>query len=807
MKPAILVLLFAASLFARQTTTTQNPLDKLRDQAKQVFLSAGVPFSEDQEQSIALMIEDRRQASEQLFGQLMDFQGGPVQGQQQDRAVAGIKWMHDEFKKRLREYLTEDQLPVWERYESGDGIRALEELIRELTGGEAPKQQTQFIRIINNSFTSEYGWYSGQSVNTDVIQRAGIGAFHGNLEYQFKDEALNARNPFAHNKPPYQEREFNFNFNGPLIRNRLTANFSGNHNVRESVGTVHATTPEGPYDLGIVNPFNSRYFGGSLNYQFSDVHLFTIGTNYDSNTRKNQGVGGFNLPERAANGKGRWFNIYLAHTAVLSERTLYRTNVNTWSERNEYKPVAPAVSIEVLGAFSGGGASGNNEGYRRGHYLNNLFSHAGQQFTVKAGFDGGYRTSRTLNQDNFLGYFTFSNLDDYRAGIAETYRINTGNPLVENGQFEMSTFVENDVKLSQRLTMMFGARYDYQTNLNDRNNLAPRLGFAYAIGRSTVIRGGSGIYYERFYDWMVETQKRGDGTRQYEIVLKNARYPNPFETAVANEAPAPSIRVTDPDLAAPYQIISSIAVERTFPNTLFISGRYEFRRGIHQFRTRDLNAPLPGQTDRPDPNFVNVQNLESTGLFRRQILNVSMRQRFSIFNVNGSYIFNSSYSDTDGFWGSPSNNYNLRLDWGRNTDPRHQFNSTVNAKLFMGVFLTGTMSANSGNLYNITTGKDDNGDTNINDRPAGTLRNSGDGPGFLVFNFNISKAFFIGGTSNGNGGVANSRANMNLYANMNNAFNRTNFGTPTGVMSSPSFGKPNSARNAREIEVGLRFQF
>jgi hypothetical protein len=117
------------------------------------------------------------------------------------------------------------------------------------------------------------------------------------------------------------------------------------------------------------------------------------------------------------------------------------------------------------------------------------------------------------------------------------------------------------------------------------------------------------------------------------------------------------------------------------------------------------------------------------------------------------------------------------------------------------------MSANSGNLYNITTGKDDNGDTNINDRPAGTLRNSGDGPGFLVFNFNISKAFFIGGTSNGNGGVANSRANMNLYANMNNAFNRTNFGTPTGVMSSPSFGKPNSARNAREIEVGLRFQF
>jgi hypothetical protein len=290
-------------------------------------------------------------------------------------------------------------------------------------------------------------------------------------------------------------------------------------------------------------------------------------------------------------------------------------------------------------------------------------------------------------------------------------------------------------------------------------------------------------------------------------VVKDARYPNPFEAGVNNIAPLPSIRVTDPDLAAPYTVISSVSLERTFQNTLFISGRYEFRRGIHQFRSRDLNAPLPGQTARPNPSFVNVNNLESTGLFRAQTLSVSMRQRFSIFNVNGSYNFNSSFSDTDGYWSLPSNNYNLRLDWGRQTQPRHQVNSTVNAKLFMGVFLTGTMSANSGNLYNITTGNDDNGDTNINDRPSGVLRNSGDGPAFLAFNFNISKAFFIGGTTAANGTVASSRANMNLYANMNNAFNRTNYGTPNGVMSSPSFGKPNSARNAREIEVGLRIQF
>ena len=383
MKRAALLLFFlAVPLFAQQkATTTQNPLDKLHDQAKAVFERAGVPFSEEQEKSVALMIEDRRQASEELFGQLMDFRGGPVQGQQQDRAVAAIKWMHDEFRKQLREYLTEQQVPVWEGYESSDGVRALEELIKELTGANAPKQQTQFIRIINNSFTAEQGYFSGQAVNTDVIQRAGIGAFHGNFGFQFKDESLNARNPFAPNKPSYQERQTNFNFSGPVIRNRLTANINGNHVLRENVGTVHAITPEGPFDLGIVNPFTSRFVGASANYQISDVHSFVVGVNYQTNIRKNQGVGGFNMPERASNGRGNFHNINVTEIAVLSDKTLYRTNVNFWSDSDQTKPAKQAITIDVLGAFGAGGAPYRGENSRRGYYLSNLFSHAGQKVT------------------------------------------------------------------------------------------------------------------------------------------------------------------------------------------------------------------------------------------------------------------------------------------------------------------------------------------------------------------------------------------------------------------------------------------
>jgi hypothetical protein len=526
--------------------------------------------------------------------------------------------------------------------------------------------------------------------------------------------------------------------------------------------------------------------------------------NYENNVWKNQGVGGFNLPERASNGNGHFHNVYFTQIAVLSDTTLYRTNFNFWTNTEKSQPIKQAVTIDVLGAFGGGGSPNKGEYSRNGYNVSNLFSRAGQKMSVKAGFEGQYRKSRTIVEDNYLGTFTFSDLDAYRAGIATTYRVTRGNPLLLNNQFEMSVFAENDIKLTQRLTAMFGVRYDRQTNLSDSNNAAPRVGFAYAVGSSTVIRGGAGIYYDRLQDWLLENVLRSDGTRQYEIVINNASYPEPFGIGTATVTPPTSVRVMDPNLVAPYNIISSVSVERTFKNTLFLSGRYEFRRGIHQLRSRDLNAPLPGQTTRPDPSRGNVLNLESTSLSRSQVVSFSARQRFSIFNVNGTYSYYAQYNDGDGFWGSPSNNYNLRSDWGRTGTPVHQVNSTVNARLFMGVFLTGSMQANSGNRFNITTGKDDNLDSSINDRPPGTARNSGDGPRLLTFNFNISKAFFLRG---GNGGNGSSGANVNLFANMNNAFNRTNYGTPSGVMTSPFFGKPYSARNAREVEVGLRFQF
>ena len=86
-----------------------------------------------------------------------------------------------------------------------------------------------------------------------------------------------------------------------------------------------------------------------------------------------------------------------------------------------------------------------------------------------------------------------------------------------------------------------------------------------------------------------------------------------------------------------------------------------------------------------------------------------------------------------------------RADWSTGNQPHHGFNGSINAAMPFGVFMTQTVTGNTGRYYTITTGKDDNQDGTKNDRPAGVGRNSALGPGFVNFNLNVSKAFFIGG--------------------------------------------------------------
>ena len=202
--------------------------------------------------------------------------------------------------------------------------------------------------------------------------------------------------------------------------------------------------------------------------------------------------------------------------------------------------------------------------------------------------------------------------------------------------------------------------------------------------------------------------------------------------------------------------------------------------------------------------------MESSSNSLRHTFRLNYRQRFSIFTLSASYLVQRALPEANPNGNAlPTDNYNLRSDYVRSHGtgyPTHNLNSTVNARLPLGLFLTSTMSMVGPNWYNITTGRDDNRDGIVNDRPLGIPRNSAPGPKTLTFNFNISKAFCFGASSQGkvNG---NSPRNLNVFVNMTNAFSRTNIASMSGVMSSPNFGRPTGALDPRQLEAGMRFQF
>jgi hypothetical protein len=154
-----------------------------------------------------------------------------------------------------------------------------------------------------------------------------------------------------------------------------------------------------------------------------------------------------------------------------------------------------------------------------------------------------------------------------------------------------------------------------------------------------------------------------------------------------------------------------------------------------------------------------------------------------------------------------------------------------NMNLWKGFKLATSFNANSATPYTITTGRDDNGDTVSNDRPAGVGRNSArasdrwDAGARLSYAFGFGQragvegpggpqVIMIRGGGGGDtpmggfsGGADDKRWRVELYLAATNIANHTNLTGYSGVMTSPFFGQPTSAGPARKLEVGARFGF
>ena len=439
------------------------------------------------------------------------------------------------------------------------------------------------------------------------------------------------------------------------------------------------------------------------------------------------------------------------------------------------------------------------------------------------------------------------------------FSITVGSPDARARQLYFATFVQDDWTIRPNLTLSAGLRYEMQTNVGKKLNLAPRVRFAWAPGKGrnskrTVIRGGIGIFYDQLDEDLTLQAARFNGITQQQRIVTDPTalqsFPNLPELNDPDVVPQTIIRVAD-DIRNPYTLQTALGIDHQLPHNITISATYLRARAFNLLRSRNINAPLPGTYSPDDGEFGvrpfggvnNIYVYESSGISRQDQVLIRFTTRLGRkANFFGTYVWNRADSDTDGPTSFPANSYDLSTEYGRSLlDVRQRLFIGGTINLPWKLNLNPLIVASSGRPFNITTGSDTNGDTVFSERPAfatdlnksGVVvtrfgafdlhpspgqtiipRNFGSGPSQFTVNLRLSKTLYFwtrngGGSSRPNAGgefgdepaaqtgSSENRYSLQLALRVQNVFNRVNPAQPVGNLSSLLFGQStSSARSA-----------
>ena len=673
-----------------------------------------------------------------------------------------------------------------------------------------PKESIREIRVNQSPFAAEYDRLGFGRI--EIFTKPGTDKFHGQGFFEYGNAVFNSRNPFTPSKPPYQSRQFGGNVGGPLSKKASFFVDADRRDVGE-LSAVNAVILDPnlnvtPFSEAVLNPTWRTAVSPRVDYQLTPKNTLVARYTYMQRASDNNGIGQFSLPSQAFDTRNTEQTVQVTETAVLGVRAVNETRFQYMRQRTNQTGDNSQPTISVLAAFTGGGISAGPEITNHDHYeINNMTSVTMGKHLVKFGGRVRNLTLWDSSEQNYNGAFTFTSLDAYRltvqgqasgltpdqiraqGGGASQFSLITGNPVATFNQYDVGLFVQDDWRVKPNFSLSGGLRYETQNQIGDHLDLAPRLGFAWGLGRGktgqpkTVLRAGSGIFYDRFTSALTLQALRLNGTVQQQFLVPNPNfYPTiPVLADLESSAAPQTIRHIAPGLVAPYTVQSAVGIERQLPKNITLAVTYTNSHGVHILRSRNINAPLPGTYDplnpasavRPFGGTENIYQYESSGLYNQNQLianfNARVSQKYSLF---GFYMLNQARSNTDGASSFPANPYDLSTEYGRAMfDVRQRFFMGGMIALPLGLRISPFMIISSGQPFDITVGRDLNGDSLFNDRPAfatdltrpsvvttayGTFdtlplpgasiipRNYGDGPGRFTLNMHLTKIFSFG---------------------------------------------------------------
>ena len=665
--------------------------------------------------------------------------------------------------------------------------------------------EIQEVRINNNPYSAEYARPGRGRI--EIITKTGSSKYHGSVDFGLRDFRLDARNAFALERPPQQRRKLEANISGPLLKyDKDTFSLTASHMRDGLEPIVYAFGLGGPIRENAAQTQTSTYVSAQFTRRIHDNALSFRYTHFDWSD-EGAGAGGFVLPEAAYKSASRYHQLYSSYRAVFSPTLLNEFFVRVKAEDSATLSHLPGVSkIVVTDAFTSGGAQVDTRNTERQLEFNDIVSWSHSRHLVKAGVNvPAFSRIGSSDRSNFEGTFYFASLDDYARHNPFSFMRQTGNGHLVFWQRQVAGFVQDEVKLAPNLSLAAGVRYEWQNYGAGYHNFAPRLSFAYGVGKGlkTVLRGGAGFFYDTVPTPEIAATLLLDGSRLHQILLLNPSYPDPLPGAISAQSLPPDLAQFGPGIRSPYVLQYSLGVDRALRKSLTLTATYTAARGVHLYRSRDVNAPLPPlYLSRPNPSIAMLGQFESSSGSRDHSLQTALRGNLSrFFSGMVMYELSRAMNDTDGIGSFPANNWDLRGEWSRaSSDVRHYlylYGTLSAGRLFkFGVIF----SANSGKPYTITTGVDTYRDGMTNARPPGVTRNSLQGTGAATLDLRWSREFPVH-RSDKNG------LRLNTAVDVFNVMNHVNYRGFIGNLSSPFFEHPSSAAPGRRIQISAAVRF
>ncbi len=742
---------------------------------------------------------------------------------------------------------------------NADSDSGLQTFVDGYSGGHLPpKAAIREIRINQNPFAAEYDTIGYSRV--EILTQPGTDKFHGEFVMLGNNSSFNSRNPFVYVQPGYHAIYEEGNLGGPLSRKASFA-LNGEQQNAQGQSFINAVTLD-PATLNPVNfnralltPLAATNIAPRVDFTTGKRHTVTARYVLDTTTYSNQVASQLQLPEQAQNSTVSEQTFQLGDTQIYGEHWANETRLQYLRDRNYQTPLSITPTTVVQGSFTSGGS---NLGFVRDNQdryeLQDQVSRESGSHLIRFGLRYRYTRDANRSTGGYNGKFIFPSLKAYRitlqglaaglsfqqiqaqGGGASQFNLIAGRPSIVVSVSDAALYAEDEWKFRPDMSLSYGLRFETQNHIHDRADFAPRLGYAWSIpgpkGKPSigVLRAGAGIFYNRFPSTGILTAARQNGINQQEYVVNApAFYPDFPDPSMLGTAVAPTTYQVSPRLHSPYVVQESVSLERQFFKRLNLAVTYIHTRGIDLFLTRNINAPLPGTYDpanpasgtRPLGGSANLYEYQSEGNSGRNRLSWYGRIRTGRVTLYGRYVMSFAKANTAGLTSFPSNQYNLRADYGRaQDDQHHRFYIGGLTSLPWQFHTTPFMVFESSSPFNIVLGDDLDGDAQFNDRPAyarpgdanvavtryGSFNltpaadqaripiNYFNGPRVMLLNLSVARAFALGPAQKaepaaGKKATVERPYSLELSVESQNLLNRVNAAPPVSVLGSPLFGR------------------